>query len=254
LTNVIKVVEKYKPTNFNLLMNEKNLKIKATLLIHNENFSHEEILINPQKFPKIKIGDILEIKNINKELQEENEDKKKKLFIIINNIEPIKGVTEVSIIKEIADNFKLDVNKEISIQQYERSEIELSHIEVIIKDDYITRGLLWSFIKKQSETTAYKNKKYQFEGLNGQLNKLLRNEEEVMSGLITEDTKVTFRTRSTKIYWLIQVSKEMFEYSQNGELYYEKVLNFSKEIFTKWKEYFVNHSLFIIFFSRLFFF
>lgn len=34
-----------------------------------------------------------------------------------------------------------------------------------------------------------------------------------------------FRSRAARIMWLIQLSKEMWDYGDDGQLYFEKVVN-----------------------------
>jgi hypothetical protein len=70
----------------------------------------------------------------------------------------------------------------------------------------------------------------------------------VKSGLITFDTKLTFRSkyiclplaihlltdalwfllvpRSARLFFLVQLSEEMWDYADDGELYFEKVIGF----------------------------
>lgn len=44
------------------------------------------------------------------------------------------------------------------------------------------------------------------------------------SGLITERTKFIFRSRSAKIYFLFQMSCEMWQFCDDGLLYFEKAV------------------------------
>ena len=56
------------------------------------------------------------------------------------------------------------------------------------------------------------------------------------------------------MYLFIQMSKEMWDFDYNGDLYIEKAINgFFYELFTKWKELKANHDVSIILFSRTFY-
>jgi len=46
----------------------------------------------------------------------------------------------------------------------------------------------------------------------------------VQSGYVTPTTKFVFRSRSAKFHLLIQMSKEMWEFGSDGQLYSEKVI------------------------------
>ncbi len=74
----------------------------------------------------------------------------------------------------------------------------------------------------------------------------------VQSGVVTEDTTITFRSRSARIIWLIQISSEMWDFAcpyesssssftssdeeRACEIYFDKFISFAYKIFAKWKE------------------
>ena len=41
-------------------------------------------------------------------------------------------------------------------------------------------------------------------------------------GLVTKDTKIILRSESAKYFIFLQMSREMWEFDEDGELYYEK--------------------------------
>ncbi|UYV61354.1 DEPDC5 [Cordylochernes scorpioides] len=78
--------------------------------------------------------------------------------------------------------------------------------------------------------------------------------ERVSSGLVTEDTKIVYRSASSMFYLFIQMSSEMWEFDINGELYIEKAFNgFLHDLFDKWKMRNCNHDVTIVLFSRTFY-
>ena len=77
----------------------------------------------------------------------------------------------------------------------------------------------------------------------------------VRSGLISEDTKLTFRSRSARIIWLVQLSSEMWEFASPFEvagnhkahessckIYFDKFIDFARRLFDKWKKLQVRKS------------
>jgi hypothetical protein len=71
------------------------------------------------------------------------------------------------------------------------------------------------------------------------------------SGVISENTHFIFRSRSTRIIWLVQISSEMWEYDEKGDLYFEKFLiKFVEPVIDLWKSLAVTHSLMVVFFAR----
>lgn len=75
---------------------------------------------------------------------------------------------------------------------------------------------------------------------------------------------ITFRSRSSRIFWLVQISAEMWDYAspyerERGEenesvceIYFDKWISFVHKLFDKWKAVEVTHSLTVVFFSRTF--
>ncbi len=78
--------------------------------------------------------------------------------------------------------------------------------------------------------------------------------EPVRSGILTEATKMTFRSRSARIFWLVQMSHEMWDYAHDGEVYYEKFLAFVRILLDNWRALDVSHSLSVVFFTRMFYY
>ena len=95
----------------------------------------------------------------------------------------------------------------------------------------------------------------------------------IKSGVVTEDTKITFRSRSSRIIWLVQISSEMWDYASpyearnnnsnshfhgpTCEIYFDKFTSFMYKLFEKWNElevctqnlFFWDHKLFFHFFT-----
>lgn len=78
--------------------------------------------------------------------------------------------------------------------------------------------------------------------------------ERVACGVITEDTKVVFRSSTSMVYLFLQMSSEMWSFDLFGDLYFEKAVNgFLTELFAKWKKQGCNHEVTIVLFSRTFY-
>lgn len=76
----------------------------------------------------------------------------------------------------------------------------------------------------------------------------------VSSGLVTERTRVIFRSETAKYFIFIQISKDMWEFDDDGEMFSEKCIHgFLPELFSKWKETGANHVVSIILFARIFY-
>lgn len=73
---------------------------------------------------------------------------------------------------------------------------------------------------------------------------------QVKSGLITRTTRVTYRSQSARLFLLIQLSSEMWDFAMDGELYFEKILGFLRVLFLQWQVTGISHFVSIILFSR----
>ena len=81
---------------------------------------------------------------------------------------------------------------------------------------------------------------------------LLRNRSYVFSGVFRATTKLITRSLACNLTWLIQVSTEMFEFGDDGDFYWEKLIDrFIRDLLEKWNELRVHHSLTIVLFARI---
>lgn len=70
--------------------------------------------------------------------------------------------------------------------------------------------------------------------------------ERVACGVITEDTKIVFRSSTSQVYLFLQMSSEMWDFDIYGDLYFEKAVNgFLSELFAKWKRHGSNHEVIV---------
>ncbi len=67
-------------------------------------------------------------------------------------------------------------------------------------------------------------------------------------------TNFNFRSQCCGLCWLIQISKEMYEFSPSGQLHYEIFVNsFLRKLLDRWCTKQVRHSFTVVFFSRTFY-
>lgn len=72
--------------------------------------------------------------------------------------------------------------------------------------------------------------------------------------MVTPATKSIYRSLSAKVTIFIQVCKELWEFSGDGERYYEKIVHsFLPDLFEKWKKAGTNHTVHIVLISRVFY-
>lgn len=108
----------------------------------------------------------------------------------------------------------------------------------------------------QTNTCVYVNKKIDYNDMQirCQVYEMWSQGERVASGVITDDTKIVFRSSTSMVYLFLQMSSEMWDFDIHGDLYFEKAVNgFLTELFQKWKKMGCNHEVTIVLFSRTFY-
>jgi hypothetical protein len=142
----------------------------------------------------------------------------------------------------------------VRIEKVSSKEAEVDFVELSFKKQFLQRGNLWRFKNSLPVgMTIHVGGYFNIDGINAQVQEIGKSGSEItaFSGIITENTHFIFRSRSTRIIWLVQISKEMFECDQNGDLYFEKfLLKFVEPLIDQWKSMGVSHLLSVIFFAR----
>lgn len=181
--------------------------------------------------------------------------------------------TQVSILRQVADLYKLSSYDMISVNRIEKqdeqavlSAVSADFVLVSIKDQFISRGDMHFFQNSLLGSWIYEGQRLTetARGIKAYAWLIRHDNQPAKSGIITENTMITFRSRSARIFWLVQISAEMWDYASPYErerdeeqeslceIYFDKWISFVHRLFDKWKELEVTHSLTVVFFSRTF--
>jgi DEP domain-containing protein 5 len=77
---------------------------------------------------------------------------------------------------------------------------------------------------------------------------------QVPAGSVTATTKATYRSLSAKVTIFIQVCRELWEFSGDGERYNEKIVHsFLPALFARWRDAGTNHIVTIVLVSRVYY-
>lgn len=189
------------------------------LIVHQKNFSGEDLIINPKDYPGIKKGDIVEIYH--------PEDEFSRLLLQITAFkEDLQGRETISVENNIATTFQLRTFAGVYMNIVNPDDVALDSVELTFKDQYMGRSEMWrlknslvtidgenignlvplSFVFfQQVNTCVYLNKKIEFCGgsIRCQVHEMWSQGDRVACGVITDDTKVngesweTGRTRKS---------------------------------------------------------
>lgn len=192
------------------------------------------------------------------------------------SLTPLKGSarTRVSILRRVADLYDLSSYDMVTVSRVEdqdKGHVTADHsadyVVMTIKEQFISRGDMHFFQETIAGTWIYEGQRLHESrrDLDAQVLEIMHDGEPARSGFISDSTNITFRSRSARIVWLIQMSTEMWDYASpyehkgrqgesetRCELYFDKLITFLRRLFNKWKELETTHSLTAVFFSRTF--
>ncbi|XP_011699595.1 PREDICTED: DEP domain-containing protein 5 isoform X9 [Wasmannia auropunctata] len=219
------------------------------LIVHQKNFSGEDLIINPKDYPGIKTGDVVEIYH--------PEDEFSRLLLQVTSFkEDLQGRETISVENNVASMFQLRTFADVYMNIVNPDDVALDSIELTFKDQYMGRSEMWRLKNSLVNTCVYINKKIEFCGgsIRCQVYEMWSQGDRVACGVITDDTKVVFRSSTSMVYLFIQMSSEMWDFDIHGDLYFEKAVNgFLADLFQKWKKNGSNHEVTIVLFSRTFY-
>ncbi|CAG8443688.1 7242_t:CDS:2 [Scutellospora calospora] len=221
------------------------------LWVHDEKFSKQDFIMNPDCFPDAKPGQLLEIYH-----STEVSDVTKHLIVKVcafdkEYIGKERPILQVSLANHIAQifGFKTRTNVIVDVES-----VSAEYIEFSFRDQYIGRSDMWRLARSLTGTCVYLGKRIEFAGcIRAQVKKIYVKGRQVSCGYITGETKPIFRSESAKLFIFVQMSREMWEFDEDGELYFEKAIGFFSELFKHWKQLGTNHVVSIVLFSRIFY-
>ncbi|CAH1099750.1 unnamed protein product [Psylliodes chrysocephalus] len=238
----------------------KSFKLKA----HQKHFSEEDLIINQKDYPEAKKNDIVEIyhpapdDDSQKNKKNESEEEFPRLLLQIKNFSDdlLQTRETISIEQTIVTAFGLQTYKNVTIRILNPADVALDSIELTFKDQYMGRSEMWRLKNSLVSACVYMNKKLEFCGgtVRCQVYEMWAQGDRVACGVITDDTKIVFRSSTSMVYLFLQMSSEMWDFDIHGDLYFEKAVNgFLADLFMKWKKNGSNHEVTIVLFSRTFY-
>lgn len=271
-------------------LKESNEQIQLTVWFHELRTSIEDVIIDVSVIPGLKEGDICEL--IPSSTFKSDRKPKRLIFIVKNqsllskdsklnalnsnnssNTSPAMAPTTPNNANNNTNNTKAKTNFQISLLSNplqglmdlpprslvqvktisDIGSIEADTIEIFIKDVNLSRDLMWAFSSSLVGTCVYTDKRLAFlSNRNGVVKKIYKNGKEIFSGLICEKTKVVFRSKSAKLVFLVQLSREMWHFEETGEIMFHKLVNtLFPKIFKKWRDKNTHHAITIVLFTSV---
>ncbi|KAK3837037.1 MAG: hypothetical protein JOS17DRAFT_664827, partial [Linnemannia elongata] len=138
------------------------------------------------------------------------------------------------------------------------------YVELTFRDQYVGRSDMWRLRTSLVGSCVYESKKILYLGcIRAQVKEIYVGNQSVPSGYISSDTRIIFRSESAKYFIFIQMSREMWEFDEDGDIFFERVIfGFLPQLFARWRgkrdgkaelEAPTNHVVSIVLFSRIFY-
>lgn len=106
------------------------------LIVHQKNFSGEDLIINPKDYPGIKTGDVVEIYH--------PEDEFSRLLLQVTSFkEDLQGRDVISVENNVATMFQLRTFADVYMNIVNPDDVALDSIELTFKDQYMGRSEMW---------------------------------------------------------------------------------------------------------------
>lgn len=172
--------------------------------------------------------------------------------------------TQVSMLRQVADLYNLSSYDMVTIHKIEPQDepevlqaVSADFLLVTIKDQFISRGDMHFFQNALVGSWVYEDKRISdsetsTRGIKAHAREIRHGNFSAKSGIVTPETMITFRSRSARIIWLVQLSCEMWDYTSPYEhqhqpesvceIYFDQWIRFIYKLFAKWKELEVSQS------------
>lgn len=226
--------------------------INLTVWFHELRTSEEDVLVDTAFLPGARVGDLFELEYIPKH---PGSLIRKLVFKITPSSTISNSRFQISLLSTPLQK-ALDAAPRSTVRVTKITDVEsvaLDSVEIIIKDINLSRDAMWNFSSKLIGTSCYVEKRLTFlNNRSGLAKYLFKNGKRTFSGYITEDTKIVFRSESAKVFMMIQLSEEMWNFEETGEIIFHKLVNsLFPKIFKLWKDKNTHHSISIILFTSI---
>jgi DEP domain-containing protein 5 len=178
----------------------------CSLTVHQTSHSSEELILNPDLFADFQVGELIQI------YDPEKPQKNRLVFRVpVFPSTPPSSRLEVSILKTIADSVNLKQFHRVVVDRIDELDATLDFVELSFRKQYLQRGNMLRFKGNLQGRTVHFNQNLNINSMQAQVQELRRDAKPTNSGVIRESTKFVFRSKSSRIIWLVQISAEMWD-------------------------------------------
>lgn len=236
--------------------------VQMTAWFHEPRTYDQDVMIDLGALPGLKEGNVYEILPVKKD----SDETKSKKFIFVAKPENIilkessTGTTkakpnfQISLLSNLQKPLDIPPRSTVQIRLIpDKSVVELDTVEVYLKDVNFSRDSQWSLLSSMVGTCCYVDQRVSFLGNRiGSVKSMFKDGRNAFSGYIGLNTNIIFRSESAKLVFLVQLSREMWHFEENGEIMFHKLVNtLFPKIFKKWRKNNSHHSITIVLFTSV---
>lgn len=233
---------------------QRNRTYQVELGFHEFRFSEEYVMVDLLYFPGAREGDLAELKTY----CGSPTTKDKKIYFMVKKLN---GETrrrskhaQISILSgHLQRLLDLPTRSKVWIKLKSKYSNEADLVELNIKDCYVNRGDMWCFSGQLVDSCVFLDQRITFlDSLRTVVKGIYRDGRKVLSGYIGTNTRIIYRSESARLVFLIQITDEMWNFEENGEKMFHKVVNsLFPKIFKKWKKIGTRHTITIVLCSSI---
>jgi hypothetical protein len=260
--------------------------VRATLWVHDDNFSPEDVLLNESVledlairegslikiFPAPETSDVRDFQSPDSEQGDSMRNTGppaeadalsgwKDHYLCIAKFAPAdfkarQANLQVSIKGHIATAFGFRPRSHVRIVPASFEECTASHVEFSFRDTYLARSDMWRLVGQElAGRTVYAGQKITYMGTIKLTVKAIHvHHHRASTAFFAGTTIPIFRSEAARYVLFIQMSSEMWDFDSegNGEIMFNRVINgFLPDLFKRWTDLEVRHLVSIVLFGRL---
>jgi hypothetical protein len=191
--------------------------VEVRLRSHAPTFSSQDLIVNPDVF-NCKIGDILSIASPATGAG----NLPRLLLLQVTDTSKVKGNVQISVCNYISEMFSLPETVRCQVVR-DASVHHVDFVALSIKGTYAGRGEMHKLFTSLIGKPLYLRQTITLAGLRVQVSSIWKGENK-MSGIVAPHTKVVFRSKSARLFLFLQISREMMQFDEEGDLYFEKAV------------------------------
>jgi hypothetical protein len=162
------------------------------------------------------------------------------------------------LIKNQNENLKLST---VYVRPANVSDYFVDKITLLFKEQFLSRKDIFQISQSLIDTTVYPNKDVKFHSIPecdemnvGVIASLKGTKMRIpLTGLVTSSTDFQLRSKSSSLYFLVEISKDTYDFIYSSKTKYELIIEFLKQTFQKLKQTECSHIINVIFFTRIYF-